>query len=216
MPIFEKRPHQMFAITSAEIRWFIQGKIPPFIFDWFIGLNDNYINQPERVDYYLDLKSDDSLGIKLREGRVEIKQQIQNIGNLSPGKNVVGIAEKWRKWSLQLDEANQVLSNNLPDNEWLAITKNRIIVNYGIEEDKIVTQEEQLTYKNGCITEITSIKFKNENWWSLGLESYGEENRLLDNLILISHLLLSDKSNVIFTMEESLSYPAWLTRIREQ
>jgi hypothetical protein len=206
----------MFAITSAEIRWFIKGEIPPTICDWFIGLNDNYVNQSERIDKYLLHKPGDDLGIKLREGRIEIKQQTKNIGKISPGKNVAGYAGKWRKWSFELNEANNILSNDLLNNEWLAITKNRILVNYGITEDKIVSQKETITYKNGCITEITSINIKNENWWTLGLEAYGEENRLSDNLILISHLILSDKSNIRFTLEDSLSYPGWLNRINDQ
>lgn len=206
----------MFALTSAEIRWFIKGIIPPAVFDWFIGLNDNYINQPERTDYYLDLKSDDLLGIKLREGRVEIKQQTQHIGNISPGKNVIGLAEKWQKWSFELNEANNIISIEQFGNEWLAVTKNRILVNYGISEDSIASQKEPTLYKNGCITEITSIKINNENWWSLGLESYGEENRLLDNLVLISHLILSDKSNIRLALDESMSYPCWIKQLKNQ
>lgn len=205
----------MVTITSAEIRWFIKGKIPPTIFDWFIGLNDNYINQPERTDHYLLLQSDDTLGIKLREGRIEIKQRTNQIGNITPGENVAGIAEKWRKWSFELNEANQILSNELIKNEWCSVSKTRIMVNYGISQDNIVAQKEEVIYKNGCLTEITSLKIKNENWWTFGLEAYGEENRLLDNLVLISHLILNDKSNIRLTLHDSLSYPSWLKRIND-
>ncbi|MBE9492068.1 MAG: hypothetical protein IMY70_04225 [Bacteroidetes bacterium] len=205
----------MVTITSAEIRWFIKGKIPPTIFDWFIGLNDNYINQAERIDYYLLLQSDDSLGIKLREGRVEIKQRTNQIGNITPGENVAGIAEKWRKWSFELNEANQILSDELIKNEWCSVSKTRILVNYGISQDNIVAQKEEVIYKNGCLTEITSLKINNENWWTFGLEAYGEENRLLDNLVLISHLILNDKSTIQLTLHDSLSYPGWLKRMND-
>jgi len=204
----------MFAVISAEIRWFIKGKIPSSVFDWFIGLNSNYVNQPERIDHYLLLKSNDSLGIKLRDGKVEIKQKTHQIGNIKPGKNVTGSADKWSKWSFELKEANNLFSIDLPYNEWLAITKNRILVNYGISEENIVTQKEPVIYKNGCITEITSIEINNQNWWSLGLEAYGEENRLLDNLILISHLVLNDNSNLRLTLEDSLSYPGWIKQLK--
>ena len=206
----------MFAITSAEIRWFIKGKIPLIIFDWFIGLNDNYVNQPERTDHYLLLQSDDTLGIKLREGRIEIKQRTNQIGNITPGKNVCGVAEKWRKWSFELNEANQILSNKIIKNEWYSVSKTRILVNYGITQDNIAAQKEKVTYENGCLTEITSLKIKNEDWWTFGLEAYGEENRLLDNLVLISHLLLNDKSNIRFALEDSLSYSGWLKRMNER
>ncbi len=205
----------MLATNTAEVRWFIKGKIPTTVFDWFVGLNNNYVNQPERTDYYLLLKSNHSTGIKLREGRVEIKQQTQHIGNISPGKNVIGLAEKWQKWSFELNETNNIISTEQYSNEWLAVTKNRILVNYGISKESIVSQKEPTLYKNGCITEITSIKINNENWWSLGLESYGDENRLLDNLVLISHLILSDKSNIRFSLDESFSYPGWLTQMNK-
>jgi hypothetical protein len=203
----------MFTITSAEIRWFIKGKIPPIIFDWFIGLNSNYMNQPERTDHYLQLKSDDSLGIKLREGRIEIKQRINQIGNIVPGSNVTGIAEKWQKWSFELKEANDIISIQDIQNKWIPISKTRVLVNYGITEDNIVAQKEDATYKNGCFTELTSININQEEWWSFGLEAYGEEIRLLDNLILIAHLMLSDKSNIRFAQEDSMSYPGWIKKL---
>ncbi len=200
----------MFSITSAEIRWFIKGKIPSNIFDWFIGLNNNYVNQPERIDQYLYLKSNDSLGIKLREGRVEIKQRINHIGNITPGNNVTGIAEKWQKWSFELNEAKQNISEISDQNKWIPVSKTRILVNYGITEENIVTQKERASYKNGCLTELTSLKLFNEDWWTLGLEAYGEENRLLDNLVLLSHLILNDKSNIKLSQDDSYSYPGWL------
>lgn len=205
----------MFTLTSAEIRWFMKGKIPSSIFDWFIGLNDNYVNQPERIDQYLLLKSNDSLGIKLREGRVEIKQRINHIGNITPGNNVTGIAEKWQKWSFEPKEAEPNISETFLQNKWIPVSKTRILVNYGIYEDKIVTQKEKASYKNGCLTELTSLKLKlnNEDWWTLGLEAYGEENRLLDNLVLISHLILNDKSNFKFSLGDSFGYPGWLKRL---
>ncbi|MCD4732594.1 MAG: hypothetical protein K8R74_18490, partial [Bacteroidales bacterium] len=203
-------------LTSAEIRWFIKGKIPTSVFDWFIGLNSNYVNQPERTDHYLLLKSNDSLGIKLREGRIEIKQLKQYIGQISPGKNIVGNAETWNKWSFELDQAKKILSKDLLKNEWLAITKNRILVNYGITEENIVSQKKPISYQNGCITELTSINLNNEDWWSFGLEAYGEENRQKDNLVLISHLILNDKGNIRLSLNESLSYPGFIKLIGNQ
>ena len=200
----------MFAVTSAEIRWFIKGKIPLEVFDWFIGLNENYVNQAERTDYYLHPISDDSLGIKLREGRVEVKQRLNHIGNITPGENVAGIAEKWQKWSFELKEANHIFSDSFIQNKWLPVNKTRILVNYGITEDNIVAQKEEVSYKNGCLTELTSVLINKKEWWTLGLEAYGEENRLLDNLVLISHLILNDKVNIRFSLNDSLSYPGWL------
>lgn len=206
----------MFTVTSAEIRWFIKGNIPDSIFDWFIGLNNNYINQPERTDHYLQLKSDDTLGIKLREGRVEIKQRTHHIGNISPGKNIIGNAEKWIKWSFELDQAKNILAEDLLNKKWLAVKKKRTLVNYGITEENIVSQKEPISYKNGCIKELTSINLNNEDWWSFGLESYGEENRQKDNLVLISHLILNDKSNIHFALSDSLSYPGLFKQLGNQ
>ena len=202
----------MFAVTSAEIRWFIKGKIPLEVFDWFIGLNENYVNQAERTDYYLNPISDDSLGIKLREGRVEVKQRLNHIGNIAPGENVAGIAEKWQKWSFELKEADHIFSDSFIQNKWLPVNKTRILVNYGITEDNIVAKKEKVSYKNGCLTELTSVLINKKEWWTLGLEAYGEENRLLDNLVLISHLILNDKVNIRFSSKDSLSYPSWLKR----
>ena len=68
----------MFA--TAEVRWFYEGAVSPEVLEWFEQGELTPEEQPYRVDYYLRLSDRDSLGIKLREGRIEVKQRHRQHG----------------------------------------------------------------------------------------------------------------------------------------
>ena len=58
---------------TVEVRWFREGAIPGDVQRWFHASKQAPLDQPPRTDYYLRLGCDQSLGIKLREGRIERK-----------------------------------------------------------------------------------------------------------------------------------------------
>lgn len=58
---------------TAEVRWFHRGKVPLDVMAWFLRLHGEPEEPGHRVDYYLRLSDADALGIKLRDGRIEIK-----------------------------------------------------------------------------------------------------------------------------------------------
>ncbi|BAY35854.1 hypothetical protein NIES2111_01710 [Nostoc sp. NIES-2111] len=88
-------------LTSKEIRWFYPGRIPEGIKVWFhqYCLIDQEQLPQEREDVYLYIPGSDFLGIKLREGSLEVKWRTAELGVVSFGELVSGKAEKWTKWS---------------------------------------------------------------------------------------------------------------------
>ncbi|NIV28827.1 MAG: hypothetical protein GWN58_04720, partial [Anaerolineae bacterium] len=61
---------------TLEARWFMRGSIPHEVREWFARGEPAPIHEPPRMDHYLRLQRSNALGIKLREGRLEIKQRL--------------------------------------------------------------------------------------------------------------------------------------------
>ena len=83
--------------STVEVRWFFNAGIPKEIQYWFDQVNSLPAAQPVRTDHYLQQEENTGLGVKLREGRIEIKQRLQEFGQASFGSNVVGTIEGWSK-----------------------------------------------------------------------------------------------------------------------
>ena len=94
---------------SVEARWFYDGTIPPRVLRWFREYQGSLEGPAHRVDYYLRLADGDSLGIKVREGRLEIKQRHRTYGMVEFHERATGLVEHWRKWSFQLAQASDWL-----------------------------------------------------------------------------------------------------------
>ena len=91
---------------SKEIRWFFDEENEQ-LYGWFNdqGLDFNYI--PPRIDYYHIPSLKANLGIKLREGRIEVKQRF---GGPQPGQLsscCKGFYEEWIKWSFEIEEQDR-------------------------------------------------------------------------------------------------------------
>ncbi|MCB0824286.1 MAG: hypothetical protein KDC09_16435, partial [Bacteroidales bacterium] len=64
----------MYVVTTAEIRWFYKGEIPADFLKWFGGFNGLFEEQAVRTDLYLKMNENTNYGIKLREGKFEVKK----------------------------------------------------------------------------------------------------------------------------------------------
>ena len=84
-------------LLTCEVRWFDQGGIPADLHAWFDALGEQEI-QPPRTDLYL-AGLDASVGIKLRQGLLEIKPRQADLGERMFLPGVIGRAATWAKWS---------------------------------------------------------------------------------------------------------------------
>ncbi len=117
---------------TDETRWFFKGAIPTPVTAWFAARGCVSAVQPPRVDYYLRLNDDDSLGIKLREGRIEVKQRTHPGELVRFGKRTAGWLESWRKWGFGLAEYDASATTS---ERWLGVWKSRRLCVYGVGDD---------------------------------------------------------------------------------
>jgi len=201
-------------LQTAEIRWFIAGTAPPDVLDWF----HQNAPQPEppasRTDYYFRLFSGtDTLGIKLREGRLEVKQRVYQYGVVHLHPYVVGAMEEWHKWGFSLAEAENFLpAIKMSPSSWIEVNKTRQQQMYQITGDdtQIVPVAADSPAEQGCSFELTHITVAGKAWWTLGFEAFGPELRVQENLMLAATHIFAQNTPPRLRMRESYSYPGWL------
>jgi hypothetical protein len=196
--------------VTVEVRWFGEGSIPVEISEWFRRGSCPPERAAPRIDHYLLCPNTDTLGIKLREGRIEIKQRQYEYGVRHFHKRIFGRVEAWRKWSFELAVGADYASSLL-DGSWLGVTKERELQRYQIlGSDRVVAISATDHPDRECALELTKIRAKGGIWWSLGFEAFGDGVSLEENLLLVAQHLFSSFEAPSLGAEGSLGYPKWL------
>ncbi len=200
-------------LATEEMRWFFVGMIPESVATWFGA----QVCAPQvciapaplpRTDYYLQLADSDSLGIKLRQGRIEVKQREGAGETIELSGQAVGQVESWRKWSFGLADAENVTE------QWVGVWKARRWCLFEVEENgRIIPAPPATILEKGCACELTDVRLadSSEQWWSLGFEAFGGtavERR--ESLLRAAKQFLGQEDAPLLPIEQSYSYPKWL------
>jgi len=197
--------------STVEVRWFLPGLIPPEVSDWFHRNQPKSFAESERVDYYLRITDTDSMGIKLRQGRIEVKQRYRELGLLQLHLQARGLVEQWRKWSFSLVGAGYDLSQQPePAGAWLAVKKERLLRTYRLSANWQVVPAALDASGPGCDMELAQVTIQDQPWWSLCFEAFGEEVKLEQNLLLVASHVLESSRPPLLAAECSFGYPHWL------
>ncbi len=187
-------------LTSAELRWFKRGKLPQEISKWFQQDDlEGQLQQPEeREDLYLYSPGIEYLGLKLRQGRLEIKWRKAELGVQWFGNRVEGKVEKWGKWLCQDSTGESFqLTDIVGEKSWVSVKKVR----------------SQRLYEN-CALELTQLNIGGNDWWSLAFEA-SDDDSLIDNLKTIANLVFKTYNGLELQAQDSYAYPSWLDIVIE-
>jgi len=200
---------------TTEVRWFQAGEIPPSALEWFRNLPGAVQNQIPRIDYYLPLSFTGDLGVKIREGRLEIKILREQLGAVRLHKRVAGHWQSWQKWSFNVEGANDTLGQSGHSySDWLPVQKSRCLRRYRLDESgRVIPIRADVISPGSCGLELTTIQSQGLFWWSLALETYGiaKENR--SSLALIAAQLFDIGKPPSLVEVDSISYPGWMSHL---
>ncbi|WP_412068950.1 hypothetical protein [Rubrivirga sp. IMCC43871] len=182
----------MIATPTLEVRWFHPGPIPGPVAAWFDALGEPVADEA-RTDRYL-APSSDALGVKLREGRIEMKRRDGMAGPVAAGASRT-TAEAWTKWSFALAESVGEL-----DGPWLAVAKRR--------------RQRVLELTTGqCALELSAVTVGVAAWWSVCLEAEGDTvDRRRTSLAAGAARWLGVADAPALTADAAFGYPAWLRK----
>ncbi|MBW4663021.1 MAG: hypothetical protein KME01_02285 [Chroococcus sp. CMT-3BRIN-NPC107] len=200
-------------LSTTELRWFYPGKLPEAISAWF---NAQYLGKalesPEkREDIYLYVASDcDYMGIKLRQGRLEIKWRKAELGILRVIEGVEGKLETWNKWTCEDSTAKNFQPQSVIDkSHWVRVSKVRQQRKYQVLSKNLVQDVPLNTiFDNGCDVELTQLNISGNDWWSIALEAFGEST---DNLPVVANRVFQRYNALALAAKNSFAYPSWLT-----
>lgn len=201
-------------LTTYELRWFYPGTVPEEIQLWF---EQDCLIEPiqpleEREDLYLYVPECEYLGIKLRQGRLEVKWRKAELGSMQFGESIKGKVEKWGKW-LCCDSTEESFQTNqlLGKASWVSIKKVRYSQLYQVIPElppQPVSSDEQVD--NGCHVELTHLVIAKKTWWSVAFEAFGEDSCLMDNLQATASRVFNNDSGLKLLAVNSYGYPRLL------
>jgi hypothetical protein len=200
-------------LITCELRWFFEGLVPAEVEAWFACGRPQA--EPAREDRYLMLPGVTGMGIKAREGRLEIKGRTAELGHHAIAPGIEGVAERWCKWSY--DAVVEARMHRLIQDHGVIMTKARaqrfylLIVGGSAQQ----TTERDLI-RRGFSLELTRIRLGDADHWTLGVEAAGAEAAPDDDTLLAD--LLHALHDVLYGFPlslpraRSMSYPGWLAR----
>lgn len=180
-------------LSTLEARWFRRGPLPAAVEAWFADLGEP-VEVEARTDRYL-APSSDALGVKVREGRVEMKRRDGAAGPLAVGR-ARAETEAWTKWSFALAEPDDA-----PEGPWLAVDKRR--------------WQRVLELAGGrCTLELSAVAVAGgAPWWSVCLEAEGGTPAARRRALAVGAARwLARPDAPALAAADAQSYPAWLQR----
>ena len=202
---------------TLEVRWFQRGSVPDDVRAWFAASDPAPTSEPPRVDHYMCLPRSNALGIKLREGRIEIKQRLHQYGSVQFHRQATGVIEHWRKWSLPLattqDDLKEIL---VPASSWISVRKERMLRGYRCEGEGQVVAIPVTDLSQGCHMELTDVQADDRMWWTLAFEAYGAEPSLRSSLASIMGYIF-DRGGAPCPLDakDSFGYARWLALLQQ-
>lgn len=202
---------------TAEIRWFWESSGPSEVVRWFAAGEDT-IQQEERTDNYLLLPDCETVGIKLREDRFEVKALIGKEQNICPKTAPEGVLQRWTKWSLTSDRLPAMIEEITETGTWQAVTKNRLQRQLEILPGPTAERQgREKAAEAGCSVELTYLGNRHQLpcWMTLAFEACGLPSEAWKSLETAVERFWQDMGpppGVLLSIADSFSYPAWLNR----
>lgn len=192
--------------SSVEVRWFFD--FPPLDNSPQLHQGDE---QPTRTDWYAGGVAD-GCGIKTREGNLETKLRVSDLGVRSIAQ-VRGRVEEWNKWSVSLPEHQSIPDSLLEINGWVPVTKCRRLRHLAVETTR-VTEACDESVASGCQFECGEIFVRGAKFWTVGFEAFGERQQLWGNLqAAVEFVVREGLCPDPFEEACSFAYPPWLNQL---
>jgi hypothetical protein len=198
-------------VRSLEVRWIFPGQLETAVAGWFGRFPSG---TQSREDTYLLEPRLPELSVKVRGGgALEVKAYRGSPGILEVTGRARGRMESWQKWSFPFSPPR-------PDSGgpvgWRPVSKRRRISRFALASGQIVARAPGPGQEPGgeprCDVELTEVRTRGQDWWSLGFEATGPARLLRSALettaaLVFAHALPGGTQP---GPDDSRSYAQWL------
>ncbi len=218
-------------LASHEIRWFFEGSTNQHqsLKQWFETTNpipkDSNVGPPvwegrldDQPDVYLIVPGSHDIGIKLREGNLQIKGRVSFSGTQVFSGHHQGGVEQWMKWSYsEVPDAYKELFVPSEGSELItfAVQKTRALRKMRLDTITGEPQEvEAGTFiDRGLGFELTELEVAGKAYCSLAFEAFPDDSAMSAAFTQTVEVILSELAEIDLCAADSWSYPAWLNNI---
>jgi hypothetical protein len=197
------------AVRSLEVRWIFPGQLEAAVAGWF-GRFPARVES--REDTYLLDPQLPGLSVKIRGGgALEVKLYRGSPGILEVAGRARGRMESWQKWSFPVSPLSQGSGDPA---DWRPVRKRRRLSRFSRASEPVLARAAGLGQELGCEVELTEVRTRGQDWWTLGLEATGPADLLRSELEATAALVFAQAlpGGVEPGPDESRSYAQWLSR----
>ena len=194
-------------VRSLEARWIFPGQLETAVAAW---LERFPAEIQSREDTYLVDPPLRGLSVKIRGGAaLEVKVYRGSPGILDLPGRARGRMESWQKWSFPFSPLRQD-SGDLAG--WRPVRKRRRISRFSPAGGPVAGRVPGLGPKPRCQVELTEVRTRGQDWWTLGFEATGPADVLHSALQATAALVFAQAlpGSVEPGLDESRSYMEWL------
>ncbi len=209
-------------LHSAEARWFIAKVLPDGVLSWFRA-GQALESEGVQVHEYLLFPDCETVGVKVREGKLEIKAMASAPRPLSRDLGVSGRTDQWVKWSFASEGLKTLDPALHRSGRWLKVRKDRFLRKFSADMGGLVevTAKQRPLPANGCNVELTRITVEANPrfWFSLAFEAFGPPEGTVKILETAIHSFFQEHDRapgIRLSQRNSLGYPAWLVKLTKK
>ena len=195
------------AVRSLEVRWIFPGQLEAAVAGWFGRFP---AATESREDTYLLDPRLRGLSVKIRGGgALEVKAYRGSPGILEVAGRAHGPLQSWQKWSFPFSPPR-------PDSGeaagWRTIRKRRRISRFSLASGPVVAPAPGPGLEPRCEVELTEVRTRGQDWWTLGFEATGPADLLRSALEATAALVFAQAlpGGVEPGPDDSRSYSEWL------
>jgi len=195
------------AVRSLEVRWIFPGPLKSAVTRWFSRFPAT--TESREHAYLLDPQLR-GLSVKVRAGgALEVKVYRGGRGILQLPGRARGRLEAWQKWSFPCGPLRQDSANPAG---WQPVRKSRRISLFSRTGGPAAARAPAPGGQAWCEVELTEVRTRGQDWWTLGFEATGPAGLLHGELQATAALLFARPlpAGVAPGPDYSRSYAEWL------
>ena len=195
------------AVRSLEVRWIFPGQLEAAVARWF-GRFPAALES--REDTYLLDPQLPGLSVKVRGGgALEVKAYRGSPGTLEVAGRARGRLQSWQKWSFPFIPLRQ---DSGDPGGWTTVRKRRRISRFSLASGPIMARAPGPGGEPRCEVELTEVRTRGQDWWTLGFEATGPADLLRSELQATAALVFAQAlpGGMQPGPDESRSYAEWL------
>lgn len=196
---------------TSELRWFVDGPIPPEVTAWFTAGGTVGFVEPRCDRYRVDGLGD--VGVKRRSGTMlELKRRLGSAQRIEIEPGFDAWLEIWQRWS----PADQLVTLDC-GTRWVDVDKRIVKRRFDVDGREIeLTDENRAMDGVGCDAEIVAVDVDGRRAWGLAFAAFGRLEHH-DDLVRAAWASVMNASTRPRELDLrnalTCGYPAWLTMV---